>query len=114
MKYRKYYCKYHGLDLSADYHVHHLDHNRENNHISNLVHLPLSLHARYHAAHVKYLTAIENLARVINPTIVSMLATNINDINSFMTVFNEVRDYLHKTGQLQFHEVLRMTKKISV
>lgn len=46
--YRELYKQYYGIDFDRSYVVHHIDGNRKNNDISNLVLLPSKLHSRYH------------------------------------------------------------------
>lgn len=46
--YRMKYKRHYGIDFGADFVVHHIDFNRENNDISNLLLLPKWLHAKYH------------------------------------------------------------------
>ena len=48
--YRDRYMRMTG-DYDEDMHVHHIDGNRVNNHIKNLVGISPSLHARIHCAH---------------------------------------------------------------
>lgn len=47
--YRTKYKKYYGIDFDKSYAVHHIDGNRENNDIDNLLLLPNNLHSQYHA-----------------------------------------------------------------
>lgn len=46
--YRLKYKRYYGIDFDSSYVIHHIDFNRDNNEISNLLLLPKELHARYH------------------------------------------------------------------
>lgn len=46
--YRTKYKRYYEIDFGKEYAVHHIDGNRENNDISNLVLLPSKLHSKYH------------------------------------------------------------------
>lgn len=46
--YRKLYKDYFGIDFDKNYDIHHIDFNRDNNDISNLILLPKDLHAKYH------------------------------------------------------------------
>lgn len=46
--YRAKYKRYYGIEFDAEYVVHHIDGDRENNDIRNLVLLPRELHSRYH------------------------------------------------------------------
>lgn len=48
MDYRKFYEKQTKLKLPKNFEVHHIDFNRNNNKISNLVALPRNLHKKYH------------------------------------------------------------------
>lgn len=46
--YRKKYKRYYGIDFSKDYVIHHIDFDRSNNDISNLLLMPRKLHSKYH------------------------------------------------------------------
>lgn len=46
--YRKFYADYYGIKFGREYSVHHIDGNRKNNDIKNLLLLPSNLHNRYH------------------------------------------------------------------
>lgn len=46
--YRKYYQEYYSINLDKDFEIHHIDYDRENNNISNLVALPKKLHHKLH------------------------------------------------------------------
>jgi hypothetical protein len=47
--YRKKFKKHYGIDFDGQkYHIHHIDCNRENNDINNLMMLPKKLHQQYH------------------------------------------------------------------
>lgn len=48
MNYRKFYKDYYNIEFGTDYVVHHIDFNRENNNIDNLILLPKKLHSKYH------------------------------------------------------------------
>lgn len=46
--YRKYYKDYYGIDFGKEFDIYHIDINRENNEINNLILLPKRLHLKYH------------------------------------------------------------------
>lgn len=46
--YRKKYKRYYGIDFGKEYAIHHIDGDRSNNDINNLLLLPSELHSRYH------------------------------------------------------------------
>lgn len=61
MSYRKYYEKCIGRELLENHEIHHLDSNRANNHISNLVEIPKPLHKQIHNAELKLSKLIHSL-----------------------------------------------------
>lgn len=50
ISYRKLFCDHYGIKLDSCYDIHHIDGDRTNNDIRNLMILPKSLHAMYHSA----------------------------------------------------------------
>lgn len=58
--YREKYKRYYGIDFDKDFDVHHIDLDRENNDIDNLILLPKNLHERYH----KCLTEISGITDI--------------------------------------------------
>ena len=48
MNYRKIYSDYFGIKIGSEYAIHHIDGNRSNNKIYNLLLLPKRLHSQYH------------------------------------------------------------------
>lgn len=54
--YRTIYKKHYGIKFSSEYVIHHIDENRENNDIKNLLLLPRVLHSKYHTYKTQYLT----------------------------------------------------------
>jgi len=48
INYRKFYEKELGIKIPKDFDVHHLDYNRENNDLHNLVAIPKNLHKSFH------------------------------------------------------------------
>lgn len=55
MNYRKFYKTALGVDVSTKFDIHHIDFDRNNNSITNLVALPRKLHQDYHT----YLLSID-------------------------------------------------------
>lgn len=48
MDYRELYEKHYGITIPLGYEIHHIDFNRENNNIENLLLLPKDLHKKLH------------------------------------------------------------------
>ncbi len=57
-QYRKKYMKHHSVVLDDNTDVHHIDWNRKNNDIDNLIAIPKWLHKRIHSD-VGYMTRLE-------------------------------------------------------
>ena len=50
--YASRYMRMFGIDIcNSDMHIHHLDHDRNNNELNNLVAVPKKLHEEYHRLH---------------------------------------------------------------
>lgn len=52
--YRQYYKEYYGIEFGKEYSVHHIDMNRDNNDISNLLLLPRFIHNKLHLMYNSY------------------------------------------------------------
>ena len=51
INYREIYCRHYGIaDPGHDFDIHHIDFNRDNNDVDNLIMLPNKLHHQYHFA----------------------------------------------------------------
>jgi len=61
MNYRRFYEKCTGSKIPEGYEVHHLDGNRLNNKIVNLVSIPLKLHRDFHIYNIKAIKIIDGL-----------------------------------------------------
>ena len=59
--YRQFYKEYYGIEFGREFEVHHIDKNRDNNNIENLVLLPAKAHNYYHK--------IDSLVEMCNPRI---------------------------------------------
>lgn len=66
--YREKYKRYYGIDFDKDFDVHHIDLDRENNDIDNLILLPKILHERYH----KCLTEISGITDISKLKIINV------------------------------------------
>lgn len=69
MNYRKLYEKECHIKIPKNYEIHHIDMNRENNDITNLVMLPKKLHKQYHYR----LTILRSFPAEINTKITSVI-----------------------------------------
>ena len=85
MNYRKIYKKRYGIDFSADYEIHHIDMNRSNNDIENLILLPKELHRKLHNTYNNIYLSLD-YERIIKfeycskQLVCSMLAEQLRDL----------------------------------
>ena len=88
MQYRTFFKKYYNINFGNQYDIHHIDLNRDNNNIENLMLIPRRLHRKYH----KYINMINrvDLSIIYNAKI---CGNNINILNytlSILYVFADV------------------------
>lgn len=62
MNYRKLYEKHYNIKIPKGFDIHHIDGNRQNNNIDNLLLLPRDIHKKYHSAinNMNYVGLIKN------------------------------------------------------
>lgn len=92
MNYRTFYQKKTGIKLLKNYEVHHLDHDRNNNSIINLVAVPKKLHSNYHKSYNKFIIALEDLKLFRDFNFIIKKRIN-EDINNFMIIRSELAQY---------------------
>lgn len=80
--YRKFYENKTGVKTEKGFDIHHLDFNKSNNNINNLVRIPSKLHKGYHRTIELYKDA-KDLATI------NELQPNINDLNNQEYFYNK-------------------------
>lgn len=75
MNYRKFYEKTTGMDIPKNHHIHHIDFNKNNNNIDNLVCLKNKLHFNYHSSVFPLRNIMETL-KLNNYTVDNYLSDN--------------------------------------
>lgn len=98
MNYRKYYEEMTGVQVLKGYEIHHIDLDRNNNNIKNLVMLPEDLHKSYHIA-LRKLEYIGNVKKIITSLIDGgngvndMVCTTIKEFVDVWKECNKWNDY---------------------
>lgn len=82
--YRKYYKEYYGIEFGSKYDIHHIDFNRSNNDISNLIVLPHLLHSKYHF----YVQSIK------------VYESHLDTLYMYSYLIPEIRKYIDITGEM--------------
>lgn len=94
IQYRKSFKNYYGIEFSNAYDIHHIDLNRENNSMKNLMILPKKLHQQYHY----YLNATLHLrkdGKATERTIDFKIQNHMMTVNSYeMTFINSLMGVL--------------------
>lgn len=92
MNYRKFYQEQTEVELPKDFDVHHIDGNRKNNDIMNLIALPSKLHHQYHFFQGSE-TEIKEIEFNINVNPQSYFYT-INQLTKLALVVSEMHKFL--------------------
>lgn len=96
--YRKFYEKQTGKKIPKDFDVHHIDFNRENNDIMNLVAIPKELHRNYH----KSLYDIQGkMQYTIDFTITTHPFTSLCNNHSHTKEWNDLTTVFHATTKIR-------------
>lgn len=102
MNYRKLYEKKLNIKIPDGYHVHHIDCDKVNNNILNLMHMPNKLHHRYH-----YWRCLAMQWISVNPQLLIMShELNSNKLIEFASVYDECQKYCLDS------EILKMNKGV--
>lgn len=92
MNYRKFYEEQTNLKLPKDFDVHHIDHNRENNNIENLIAIPKKIHQKYHWLFNQiYGFNISEIVIHVNP---HSYYYHLNNLNKYCKVVEEIHKFL--------------------
>jgi hypothetical protein len=97
--YRRIYTKYFG-EIRKGYVVHHIDHDKNNNKLKNLVCIPVKIHGKYHhySSHLKFLCANHNTSS----NFLYELKDTVDRLNSYMLVIDTTHknniDYMYSIG----------------
>lgn len=79
--YKKVYAERFGISWDNDLEIHHIDRNRENNEISNLILLPRELHSELH----KWLNEIRNYEGASGKDVLTLMQEQVLNIgNTFV------------------------------
>lgn len=100
MNYRKIYEAATGKDMPSDFDVHHLDFNRLNNEIANLVAVPKLIHEKYH-------TTLNSTNLAVEPIIFkdaipkfgengggNYFSYRVQSLSEYLTYYLEVQEWL--------------------
>lgn len=85
--YRDLYKSYFSIDFTKDYVVHHIDGDRTNNNINNLVLLPRKLHNKYHFQ--KSIVESNEIPTLISGLVFDGNKYYINTLKSFIDTLEE-------------------------
>lgn len=96
--YRKKYKRYYGIDFGDDFAIHHMDFDRSNNDIANLLLLPADLHQRYHfyikaiyaqdckSGELVIKTRVDEYEKEIDPKMIYGLLSTLQECNTWVAL----------------------------
>lgn len=99
--YRKYYKNYYGIDFLHEYDIHHIDEDRENNKINNLILLPKNLHKRYHMT----LCRVHFEYEIFGKSLFTDLQHGFSNLEAYYNISKELKYWIDlKLDMDDFHD----------
>lgn len=98
--YNKFYKKYYNIEFDSEYVIHHIDENRENNDISNLILIPRNLHIEYHTCSAR--CEFEN--RIYGKSLFIDTLHGFNDLKEYYQIAEKLNPWI------EFKESLDVAK----
>lgn len=96
--YQKYYRKHYGIDYGGDMEIHHLDFNRDNNDIRNLILIPKEVHIKLHKCYDA--GVVSSIEMFKNPKDIDFecagFCSDIETIKDYMDAVVEMREWWYK------------------
>lgn len=95
--YRKKYKRHYGVEFGKEFVVHHIDGDRSNNDIENLMLMPRDIHSEYHMAK----SQVENMGSVILDTKLGsrydqMRSMELFYIERFLSVLEKTDEWVYR------------------
>lgn len=100
--YRKKYKRYYGIEFGSEYAVHHIDFDRSNNNIENLLLLPRGLHNKYHMC----LDGCSNNEHMINGIITDLPKYKLTSMLHLVEALTEIQKWV-KWKSYNYDEYLK-------
>lgn len=108
--YRLKYKRYYGIDFDNKYDVHHIDFDRTNNDISNLILLPKELHAKYHML-INDLGGIDTYGNIKFNAYINLCVSNYAApiLEQLGAVIQEINKWVVYKQQLDIQKQIKQT-----
>lgn len=109
--YRLKYKRYYGIEFSSGYDVHHIDFDRTNNDISNLILLPKELHAKYHML-IGELGGLDKYGNIKFNALINLCVSNYAApiIEQLGAVIQEINKWVIYKQQLDMQKQIKQTR----
>lgn len=91
--YRQYYKEYYGIEFGKEFSVHHIDMNRDNNDISNLLLIPKELHHRLHFTFNVYMESCKEYDNIASFSSPNFSVFSVSCAKKYFETLMEVRDW---------------------
>ena len=95
--YRKYYKEYYNIEFGIDMEVHHIDFNRDNNNIKNLLLIPKNVHHRFHLALTIFQQDTNKMFNCLNPNFEHILGCssfNLDALGNYLSSLQEIQKWI--------------------
>lgn len=96
-KYREKYKRHYGIEFGKNYVIHHIDEDRTNNDISNLILLPHVLHSKYHHCKTMMLFQMQNgFAFNLSYSASCVRSLQFSHLDEFREVLKEIQVWIER------------------
>lgn len=118
--YRLKYKRYYKIDFGSEYAIHHIDFNRKNNDISNLLLLPNDLHSKYHTYKSQFDAITENgLCLKLDYSSGMLLNMQLSYLDDLLKVLKDIDywvelKYLVDNGYQKYENIIKGDKNVSI
>lgn len=106
-KFRQYYLERTGLKLKPSIHIHHIDGDRSNCKLNNLVHLTVKKHIRYH----HLICTARNILFNLKEQGLEINDLHSNYVRSSCLIFNPMKNWWDKLYSCESYMIKQMNKR---
>lgn len=109
--YRLKYKRYYNIEFSGSYDIHHIDFDRKNNDISNLLLLPKELHAKYHLL-INELGGVDKCGNIHCSVYINLCVSNFNApiLEQLGAVLQDINKWVIYKQQLDLQKQIKQTR----
>jgi hypothetical protein len=96
--YRKFYKQYYNIEFGKEMDIHHIDMNKDNNSIDNLILLPNRVHSLFHFS-LNAIGGLDNINKIVNPNLSEIISVpnhsySVNMLYVYVSSLQEIQEWI--------------------